>query len=88
MDYGTLAALNPVRFQTLDLELLAKYLDDCLVCVGELKPGVRWCQAEEALIWSPELEKEALESGTTTQVLSHWPLVWQKRHGVNILLPR
>ena len=58
-----LAVLNPIRYQRVDLFMLKKYVDDCLVALDTLKPGVRWNQGEGAMVWSKEQEDQDLTEG-------------------------
>ena len=53
---NTLAVINPVRYQRLDIYLIKKYVDDCLVALDTMAPGVRWSQVEQAMVWSMEDE--------------------------------
>ena len=53
-----LAKLNPVQFEPLQLYMLRKYVDDCLVVMEEMKLGVRWSQDEGAFIWDKASEEE------------------------------
>ena len=43
-------AINPVRFERIDLHLLKKYVDDFLVCSGKVRHGVRLCSLQTALV--------------------------------------
>ena len=54
---NTLALINPVRYQRLDIYLIKKYVDDCLVALDTMAPGVRWSQVEQAMVWSEEDER-------------------------------
>ena len=51
-----LKTLNPVQFESLTLEELIKYVDDCLVAIKTLKWGCRWCPRNKVLTWDKESE--------------------------------
>ena len=61
---NTLADINPVRYQKVNLHFLKKYVDDCLVALDTMAPGVRWCQAEKAMVWSKECEDADRKGGS------------------------
>ena len=54
---GDLKPINPVLYERLDIYLLKKYVDDCLVGTGGLRLGSRWCPNQRAVIWSRQQEK-------------------------------
>ena len=63
-----LEGTNPVKYEGMDLLMLKKYVDDCLAVTRKLRKGVRWCQEEQALIWTPEMEQE--DAGISNEVVT------------------
>ena len=53
-----LAQINPVMFEPMQIHMLRKYVDDCLVVMEQMKLGVRWDQGKEAFLWSEQMEQE------------------------------
>ena len=74
-----LASTNPVKYEGMDILTLKKYVDDCLAATRKLRKGVRWCQEEQALIWTPEMEQE--DAGISNEVVTMKAL-WSKASGV------
>ena len=52
-----LARINPVMFETLEIHLLQKYVDDVFVAGDSMRKGIKYDKQAKALIWSPEQEK-------------------------------
>ena len=50
---NSLAVINPVRYERLDIVFLSKYEDDVVSMLRRLKPGTRWSPMEKAMVWEP-----------------------------------
>ena len=53
-----LKAINPVTYESLEVHLLKKYVDDVLVALQGVRPGVRYDKKNKILTWSTEAEEE------------------------------
>ena len=53
-----LKAINPVTYESLEVHLLKKYVDDVLVALQGVRPGVRYDKQNKILTWSTEAEEE------------------------------
>ena len=52
----TLATINPVLYERLELYLLSKYVDDVLAALETMRKGVRWDPESNTMIWPQEME--------------------------------
>ena len=57
-----LKRINPIKFESLEINLLTKYVDDMFIAEQALKPGVRWEGTTKTLIWDQEAEKLDMKS--------------------------
>ena len=57
-----LKRINPVQFESLEIKLLTKYVDDVFTAAHVLKPGLRWEGNTKTLVWDPETEKVDVEN--------------------------
>ena len=68
----TLATINPVLYERLELYLLSKYVDDVLAALETMRKGVRLDPGSNTMIWSLDMESEdrdrSLEDIRTTAV--------------------
>ena len=67
---GTLAIINPVKYEEVNLHLLKKYVDDCIVAMDTLRAGTRWSKVEKAMVWSQETQDLDTHQGKVRQVNS------------------
>ena len=58
--------LNPIMYESLNIHLLSKYVDDCLYAGDGTKPGTTFDQETRTLKWDPNKEKHDKESGLTS----------------------
>ena len=67
---GTLAIINPVKYEKVKFHLLKKYVDDCIVAMDTLRAGTRWSKVEKAMVWSQETQDLDTHQGKVRQVNS------------------
>ena len=53
-----LKPINPITDETLKIRLLKKYVDDILVALEGLRPGIRFDKVNRVLTWTQEAEQE------------------------------
>ena len=54
----TLATINPVGYEKLEIYLIEKYVDDVATALEALKRGTRWDPKLRILTWSQEWEED------------------------------